>query len=83
MIDVCVCVGSSCHMKGSYLVIEALKRLISLNNAEEKIVLKASFCSGNCTNGVCMEICGEKITNVTPQKIESIFNEKILPLINK
>ena len=73
-----VCVGSSCHLKGSYDVIQKLKSIIEERNLENKIELKASYCLGNCSNGVSMNVDGEPIQNVTPENIEEIFNEKIM-----
>lgn len=81
MIDISICVGSSCHLKGSYPIISEFKRLIAENSAEEKINLKASFCTGDCVNGVCVEIDGEKIRNVTPKAVEALFTEKVIPKI--
>ena len=72
-----VCVGSSCHLKGSYEVVETLKRLIAEQNLEDKIELKASFCLGNCCNGVSMKVDGEFVDNANPENIEQIFNEQI------
>ena len=79
--EVKVCVGSSCHLKGSYEVIKKLKELIESNKIEDKVELKASFCLGNCSNGVSMEINGELISNANPESIEQIFNEKIITKI--
>lgn len=76
-----VCVGSSCHLKGSYDVIQKLKEIIEIKGLDEKIELKASFCLGNCSNGVSMRIDEEPVQNVTPENIEEIFNEKILSKI--
>ena len=73
-----VCVGSSCHLKGSYDVIQKLKEIIETKGLNEKIEQKASFCLGNCSNGVAMRIDEEPVQNVTPENIEEIFNEKIL-----
>ena len=72
-----VCVGSSCHLKGSYDVVETLKRLIKEQNLEDKIELKASFCLGNCSNGVSMKVDEEFVQNANPENIEQIFNEQI------
>ena len=44
MISVQVCVGSSCHMKGSYQVIKTFQDLIAHNNLKDEVVIKASFC---------------------------------------
>ena len=72
------CVGSSCHLKGSYDVIQKLQKLIAENNLEDKVTLKASFCLGNCSNGVSMRIDGEVVSNANPENIEDIFKEQIL-----
>ncbi len=62
-----VCVGSSCHLKGSYDVVEAFKSLVKKYNVEDKIELQASFCLGNCLRGVSASV--EEIGDV--QVVES------------
>ena len=73
-----VCVGSSCHLKGSYEVIQSLKKYIEDNKLEDKVELEASFCLGNCSKGVSMQIDGEPIQNANPDTIEDIFNERVM-----
>lgn len=73
-----VCVGSSCHLKGSYDVIQKLKTLIEEKNLEDTIELKASFCLGNCSNGISMTVNDELVSNVNPDNIEEIFNNQII-----
>ena len=43
MVEVSVCVGSSCHMKGSYQVIKTFTELIKQNHFENIVTLKASL----------------------------------------
>ena len=38
-----VCVGSSCHLKGSYEVIQALKDILKKYDVEDLVELQASF----------------------------------------
>lgn len=78
-----VCVGSSCHLKGSYEVIQSLKKYIEDNKLEDKVELEASFCLGNCSNGVSMTIDNEPVQNVTPDNIKDIFNERVLNMEGK
>ena len=40
-----VCIGSSCHVKGSKSVIEQLQKLIAANNLGDKVQLAATFCT--------------------------------------
>ena len=52
--EVTICIGSSCHLKGSRDIISILQRLIALNRLEDQVELKGSFCMGECmNNGVC------------------------------
>lgn len=76
--EIKVCIGSSCHLRGSYEVIEKLKALIAENSLEGKVNLAASFCLGKCGTGVTVTGDGEFWDNVTPETVESIFKEKVL-----
>ena len=77
MVEVQICVGSSCHIKGSPFIIKTLQELIAQNHLEDQVELKASFCVGDCPNGVCLTIDGEKVHNVTPANVNGVFKEKI------
>lgn len=81
MIELCVCVGSSCHIRGSYQVIKIWGDLIKENKLEDRVVLKAAFCMGQCMNGIACTINGEPVNNVGFVNAYEIFNEKVMPLI--
>jgi NADH:ubiquinone oxidoreductase subunit E len=74
---VTVCIGSSCHIKGSRQIVEELQYLISENNLKEKVELGGAFCMGNCQNGVCVTIDDEKFS-VTPETTKTFFEKEIL-----
>ncbi len=78
MLDIYVCVGSSCHLKGSYQIINCFQRLIKENNLDQKAVLKASFCMGKCTNGVCVKVGDVFYGDVAIVNAESFFTEKVI-----
>ena len=74
-----VCVGSSCHLKGSYDVIELFKSAIASNNLEDKVTLKATFCLGKCgVAGVTVKIDNEIITGVTTENFNEVFKTNVL-----
>lgn len=73
-----VCVGSSCHLKGSYDIIRILKDLIKEHNLEDKWELKAEFCCNNCRNPVSVRIDDSKPYTVDVDSAEAFFKEKIL-----
>ena len=78
MIDIYVCIGSGCHLKGSYQIIEKLKLLIAANTAKAEVKLLASFCQSCCTEGVVLKIGDELVKGVTPDNIEELFMGKVL-----
>jgi NADH:ubiquinone oxidoreductase subunit E len=81
MIALEVCVGSSCHLKGSYDVILELKRLIAENSLESRIELKGCFCLGYCKDGVSVRFNGTTYTSVTKDNVGGFFINHILASI--
>ena len=77
MLKVTVCIGSSCHIKGSRQVVEALQYLIAENNLGEKVELGGTFCMGKCQLGVCVTV-NDVIHSVTPENVEAFFTKEIL-----
>ena len=74
---VTVCIGSSCHIKGSRQVVEQLQELIEKNGLEEKVDLGGTFCMGKCQQGVCVSV-DDAFHSVSPNSVEAFFNEEIL-----
>ncbi|MDR1932979.1 MAG: (2Fe-2S) ferredoxin domain-containing protein, partial [Spirochaetales bacterium] len=68
MLELCVCVGSSCHIKGSYNVIQTFQQLIEEKSLHEKINFKSSFCQKQCQYpGVAVSV-GGTLHHVAPEK---------------
>ncbi len=77
-LKITVCVGSSCHLKGSRAVVEQLEQLILQNRLKEKIELSGTFCTGNCRSGVNVSIDGERFS-VSPETAAAFFYADVLP----
>lgn len=75
MIVIKVCVGSSCHLKGAYNVVEELQKQIRIKNLQDKVELKADFCQGNCKEALCVKIGDMVKTKVTPMEIEGLLDK--------
>lgn len=84
MFFVQVCIGSSCHLKGSHEIVEKFQNAIKENNLEDVITLSGSFCLGKCNReGVSVQINDDVFTGVTPEGFDSFFKENILPKVGK
>jgi NADH:ubiquinone oxidoreductase subunit E len=72
-----VCIGSSCHIKGSRQVVEQLQKLVSENNLKEQVELAGTFCMGKCQQGVCVTV-DDVFYSVSPDTVDSFFAENVL-----
>ncbi len=72
-----VCIGSSCHLKGSRVVVEKLKNLIDEKNLNDKVELSGNFCMSNCQQGVCV-LVNDTIHSVSPETVDSFFEKEII-----
>ena len=73
---VTVCIGSSCHIKGSRRVVEQLQNLIAQNDLGDKVELGGTFCMGKCQQGVCVMV-DEEFHSVTPDNVVEFFEANV------
>ena len=76
-----VCIGSSCHLKGSRQIVEKLQNLIAGNELSGAIELTGTFCMGNCQKGVCVTVDGDTFS-LAPETTSSFFEEIIKPRLS-
>ncbi|HEY8422877.1 MAG TPA: (2Fe-2S) ferredoxin domain-containing protein [Thermoclostridium sp.] len=72
-----VCIGSSCHIKGSRQVVEGFQHLIRKYNLGDKVELTGTFCMSKCQQGVCVTV-DDKFFSVFPDTVEEFFEKIIL-----
>lgn len=72
-----ICVGSSCHLKGSYDIIEEFKKIISDRDLESKVQLVGAFCLGRCGNHVTVKIDDEFLFLKPGMNLEKILLERL------
>lgn len=71
-----VCIGSACHLKGSYEIISIFNDLIKEHNLTDEVVVKAAFCLGNCIGAVSVKV-EDQIYSVQPDNAEKFFDQTI------
>ena len=79
---VTVCIGSSCHIKGSRQVVEQLQSLIASNGLGDRIELGGTFCMGKCQQGVCVTV-DEEFHSVTPDSAADFFETTVKAKLGK
>ena len=80
MIELRVCIGSSCHLKGSYNLIQTFLQQIEANKLHDNIDFKSTFCMKRCAHaGVGISLNGEAY-HIAPDKAEEFFKTAVLSL---
>ncbi len=79
---VTICIGSSCHLKGSRQVVERLQSLVSENSLSDVVELGGTFCMGKCQQGVCVTV-DDEFFSVSPETVDQFFKENILAKVSK
>ena len=78
-----VCIGSSCHLKGSYEIVELLQKAIEEYHLENEVTLAGSFCLGKCSRtGVTVQVDEEIHVGVTREDFKEFFRENVLKRCN-
>lgn len=78
---IAICIGSSCHLKGSRQVVEKLQNLVAQNGLEDKVELTGTFCMGNCQKGVCVTLDGKGFS-LTPETTKDFFDKEVLTKVH-
>ena len=77
--NVLICVGSSCHLKGAPELVELFQKAIEENHLEGLVTLSGSFCTGQCNLvGVTVTVDDEVFPGITKESFKDFFNDKIL-----
>lgn len=80
--NIYICVGSSCHLKGSYDIIQLMKEAIAEYSLDNRVNLSAAFCLGHCTDGVSVKIDEDIICGVSKDNFQEFFQDKVLSRLN-
>jgi NADH:ubiquinone oxidoreductase subunit E len=82
MLIVQVCVGSSCHLKGSPEIVELFENAVAQHHIEDEVVLTGSFCIGKCNRvGVTVQVNDDIHVGVTTENFREFFKKNILDVI--
>lgn len=83
MVFVQICVGSSCHLKGSQQIVAMMQQKIADGGLGEEIILSGGFCAGKCNRvGVTVTVDDDVYAGVTPETFYSFWEERIRPRLD-
>lgn len=80
MLKISVCIGSACHLKGSYNVINAFQQAIEKHKLNDKVEIGGTFCLGKCGEKVSI-LVDDEYFDVAPENVSSFFEEVVIPKV--
>ena len=81
MVELSVCVGTSCHLNGANNVVMVFQHLIEEYNLHDKVDVSAAFCAQACSRtDVSVRINDQKFS-VNANDARNFFKENVLPLV--
>ena len=84
MFIVQICVGSSCHLKGSQEIVELFEAAIAEHHLEDEVVLSGSFCIGKCNRvGVTVQVNDDVHVGIPRENFREFFKKNILDAIER
>ena len=79
-----ICVGSSCHLKGSSEIVELLQKAVEEYRLESEVTLAGSFCIGKCNRiGVTVQVDDDIHVGITKENFKEFFQENVLNKIER
>ena len=84
MLFIFICIGSSCHLKGSYDLVKRFEEALEQHHLQDDVVLSGSFCLGRCNRfGVTVKINDEIYEGVRVEDFDDFFKEHVLDVLAK
>ena len=74
MKEIHICIGSACHVKGSYQVVQRFKELVAERGLENEVELMGTFCLDACSDGVAVKV-DDHIYTGKPEGVDQLFDQ--------
>ncbi len=73
MKEIKICIGSACHVRGAYQVVNRFKEIVAERGLEDEVELMGTFCLDACSDGVAVS-ANDHIYHVKPDGVEALFD---------
>lgn len=83
VIDVGVCIGTNCYLKGSWRLLEGLSAELKRRGISERFRIKARFCTGQCAGGPNVVVGGNVIGQVDTENAAGFIDAHLACLLGE
>lgn len=76
-LEIRVCVGTSCYLKGSQDLLHHLARHVAAQGLQDQVQVKATFCFEKCDKGPTIKVGGKTITHCDVAKATAAVDKAV------
>ena len=80
-VKITVCVGSSCHVRGSRAMLKRFTEVIKAERLEDEVVLLGSFCMERCGETMNWKFNEEDISSENLEDAEKTLRNKLVETV--
>ncbi len=80
-IEVGICLGTSCYLKGSFHLLEGLSAELRRRGLSDRFRVKARFCTDQCSSGPNVVVGATVVNQVNPHKAEEFVDTYLIPAL--
>lgn len=73
-----ICIGSACHLRGSYEVMSTFKQLVEYHQLQEKVELHTEFSLNNYTHAVSVMRWDGKLLSISSENARQVFKDEVI-----
>ncbi len=81
-LEVSICLGTNCYMKGSQTIMKKLVEYVEQEGLSDFVEVKATFCLEMCEKGPAILIGDKVVEFATYEKVVEVINSEIKPFMN-
>jgi NADH:ubiquinone oxidoreductase subunit E len=81
LLTITVCVGSSCYVRGSERLAEAMGGLVKERGLNACVELTGAFCMDQCSLGVSVRVNDRTYRCVDPDSVVTFFENEVMPCL--
>ena len=81
MLIITICVGSSCSIRGSDDLAQALQQCIVAERLEDRVEMVGAFCMEACSKGVSIKVGERSFSGLRPEEARDFFYKEIMPYV--
>ncbi len=78
IIEIVICLGSSCFARGNSGVLVEIERFVGEHGLQDRVLIRGSRCEGACTEGPNLRIAGIPYRNVRAADIVPLLSRTLL-----